>query len=290
MKTLRSSGQCLSGLIKLSAFVIATSVTVSALGSSPVTEDFSTDSDGGRWDMLNNRLAPQNYGWSNTDFTGSTVNPPGGTATGAGEMGGIITRDEDPDNYYGFNVGGLIAGTEAFEAKGVVRLVHRSGSSGYVLGFFNDAVSYDNGEDPRNFMGFYFDDGHVTYPIISNADRDVDGFNELADDQPDPGDGGGVTLPFSIAWDPAANGGDGAMTASVGTGTEVLNYSGSLSNFEPFTHFGIMAVAANGGEVEVYLDDLTFSSNNAVPEPSSLALLTAGLLSMLWLGRRKLVS
>src|SRR6476619_5931169 len=46
---------------------------------------FTTDPS---WTGINNRSGVQNYGWTNTDNTGNSVNSPDHTATGAGEIGG----------------------------------------------------------------------------------------------------------------------------------------------------------------------------------------------------------
>src|SRR5688572_16450161 len=105
-----------------------------AYGASLVTENFNTNTDT-YWTHPNTRTAPQNYGWSNTDNTGTAVNPPGGTATGAGELGGTLQRSSGPANFYGFNVG-TIGINEGFEASGVIRLMSRGGSSGFFLGYF----------------------------------------------------------------------------------------------------------------------------------------------------------
>src|SRR5262245_14671959 len=81
------------------------------------TFNFTTDP---VWDELNNRSAPQNYGFSNTDHTGAAVSPPGGIASGAGEIGGVIRRAGSPANYYAYNLGTSLSINDAFSASGVI--------------------------------------------------------------------------------------------------------------------------------------------------------------------------
>src|SRR5687768_137675 len=95
-------------------------ISVPAFGASLVTENFSNNTNT-YWDHPNTTSPPQNYGWSNTDNTGTAVNPPGGTASGAGELGGTLQRSGGTPNFYGFNVGTLSI-NESFEASGVIRL------------------------------------------------------------------------------------------------------------------------------------------------------------------------
>ncbi len=245
----------------LLAFALILGIGASAFGAT-VTQDFTNDTDT-LWEGMNNRTSGQNFGWSNTDNTGTAVNPPGGTATGAGELGGTLTRASSPPvSFYGFNVGGLLA-SQPIEAKGVIRLVTRGGSSGYVLGFFNSTTSFANSSDPDNFLGFYFDDGYTTYTVPNGT--------EIADDgQADPQSFPAVTVPFSISWN-----GAGTMTTSIGGSVPVVE---GASFSDPFTHFGIAPVNDNGGPLVVYLDDLTFTSNTTVGglEAQVIKLLGAG--------------
>src|SRR5262245_27096924 len=73
---------------KFLAFAVTACLGVSAYGGT-YNENFTVDPG---WDQLNNRVAPQNYGFSPTNIT---------TGSG-GEMGGVQRRQPSPANYYGF--------------------------------------------------------------------------------------------------------------------------------------------------------------------------------------------
>src|SRR5215212_8063614 len=102
----------MAGRLKVAAFAAAALAFGGVSFGGVVTENFSTNTDG-YWEHLNNTTAPQNYAWSNTDNTGTS-----GGGSGAGELGGTITRDASPANFYAFNVGSLDPDTEAFSASG----------------------------------------------------------------------------------------------------------------------------------------------------------------------------
>lgn len=264
----------MAGITKIAAMALATGLSASAFGSFLVTENFNSNTDG-YWEHQNNTTSPQNYAWSNTDNTGTAVNPPSGSATAAGELGGTIARDSSPANFYGFNVGTLDPDTESFLARGVLRVVGSpGGSSGFYVGFFNGASSYGSGGDPANFMGIGFGDmvNAQAFIFSSTQGRDRSGV--------DPSIGTNTTVPFSISWAPPPAGGSnkGELTVVLPSGTQLVSYGGDLPNLNPFTHFGIFATSADGGSGEVYLDDLTFSSENQIPEPASIGLLGLGSL------------
>jgi len=88
----------------------------SAFGTSLYYEDFTTDSDT-RWVGNGNRSsANNNYGWSNTDTTGTSPTAPSGQVSGAGELAGSIQRGNFSD--YGFPTGDLFP-TDTLHADGV---------------------------------------------------------------------------------------------------------------------------------------------------------------------------
>src|SRR5262245_58867503 len=94
------------GQAKIGAFVLALSVGTTAFGTVTIVEHFDTDPSARGWGGSGNQTPPNNYGFSNTDNTGSAVLPPGGTATGSGEIGGSINRG--PNTFYGVDLGGAI--------------------------------------------------------------------------------------------------------------------------------------------------------------------------------------
>src|SRR4051794_481082 len=96
----------------------AASFSLQAFGATPPTtyESFTATTDT-YWDFVGNRASGQNYGWSNTDTTGTAASPLGGSATGPGELGGVIARSGTA-NYYGFNIGSVNPITDSFTASG----------------------------------------------------------------------------------------------------------------------------------------------------------------------------
>lgn len=72
------------------------------------------------------------------------------------------------------------------------------------------------------------------------------------------------------------------QVSDLGNASATANFENGFAGItDPLTRFGIFP-ARNGTSVsEVYLDDLTFTSDNAIPEPASLGLLgLGGLLAM----------
>lgn len=291
----------MSGLIKLYAVGLVASLAFTSVSlGAQVTETFGTNSDG-RWDSLNNRTPPQDYGWSNTDNTGTAVRPPGpdgipgnaddGVATGAGELGGVIHRPQIPDfpstdeptpTFYGFNVGAITPATEGFNISGVMRSDRRDGA--VFLGYFTGADSFPNrGKDVKNFIGVLINDGGAEmYTQIYNRNRSREG----AQFAPIPTDG--TTLPFALAYDapPAGTTGNGTLRASFGTNSATFNIPNTIvQDIDDLTHFGFFPQVRDAGPdasfSELYFDDLTFTSDNPIPEPASLGLLSLGAVMAL---------
>jgi hypothetical protein len=219
------------------------------------SESFSADPG---WIGVNNFTGPQSFGWSNTDNTGTTVNPPGGIASGAGEMGGSIARDS-VQAYYAFNTGTITA-NDALGATGVYRFV--GGSGGINFGWFRAATSTGDGGDTRNFIGFLLDDGVNLYVATS------DNFSRNRDDARAavPTLQAGVTYPFSMTYDPNGNGGNGSFTVAFGSNSYTRNMSpGEKANMLSLDRFGLFPVSVPGSTVTAFFDDLSFTINSVVP-------------------------
>ena len=255
-----------------------------------VTENFNTNTDT-YWEHVNNRdnYAGRNYGWSTTDNTGTSVTPPaGGSATGAGELGGIMVRGdsepvEDPSvvipNYYAFNIGDLTM-DEPFQASGLIRFP--ASSTVFYFGFFQGADSVDQ-PAVQSFVGVAFA-GLDTFAEV----RYFEGSGQ--ETQATVGSfTAGATEQFGISYDPLGNGGEGtlAITRNGNTYVHQLDPGGGKEAVletaaDRLTHFGIFpAIPEGGAATEFYIDDLTFTSDNPIPEPSAFALAAiGGLLAM----------
>src|SRR5262245_7570257 len=147
------------------AFVACLATIAFARPAPPlVSESFGSNTDG-PWDDYQNKINGQNYAWSNTDFTGTTVNPPGGTATGAGELGGTFQRNPEgatsppaPNaNYYAWQIGTIAPGSTELHAKGVYVETQLGGSTGLLIGFFKDATSWNMLENANPGPGHHND-------------------------------------------------------------------------------------------------------------------------------------
>jgi hypothetical protein len=256
------------GRLKMLAFAVALSVGATAFGGTYV-ENFTVDPG---WDQLNNHTGngtddgTQNYGFSNTGVT--TGSP--------GEMGGFIQRDSSPANFYGWAMNvPLDPDTQSFSASGQVHLVSRQGGSGYYLGFFKGASSYGSGGDAATFAGINWGDSQNAQAMIfsNSGGRDRSGV--------DPAIPTGQTVPWSITW--TAGGGSsekGLLEVVVNGVPQAAGYGGDLPNLDPFTHFGVFAISADGDWGNFFMDNISVTGPG-IPEPASLGLLSLGALSML---------
>src|SRR5687768_4857396 len=98
----------IAGSMKLQIALIGALTSTGAFGAGLYTETFSSEptywSGSGNHDPLLPR--PQDYGWRNSDFTGTGVTPIDSPASGAGEMGGLMSRN-DGATYYAADIGSL---------------------------------------------------------------------------------------------------------------------------------------------------------------------------------------
>jgi len=258
----------MAGKFRFIAVAMAFGLWAIGAHAASVTENFDTNSDS-RWEHSNNKTAPENYGWQNTNTAGGA----------AGELGGTITRSAAVHSYYAFNIGNFNPATTALTASGKYHLETHGGSSGILLGFFNGANSLPNvanhDGNPKNFLGSYIIDGNDPWGYL----WDPGGFQDRAEipggSLAEPG-----TYDFTMTWDPTL-GSKGRLTFGItGFGTGSVDYSGDPIGSN-ITHFGIMNPDVSGGNDVFAFDNLTFTSANPIPEPASLALVSIGGLALL---------
>jgi hypothetical protein len=254
------------GQLRVLAFAIVVGLGASAFGAT-VSENFDNNTDG-YWEHLNNETAPQNYGWRAAD---GTIN-----ASGSNALGGSFARDFEPSNFYGFNIGDHDLRTEALHAEGTLYVQNRDGGSGWNFGFFSGASSYNgqNAGDARNALIFGLSDGEDAqlYIYSPSGGRDRSGFET---------ENLSGAVPFTFDWAPGAGGNEkGVLTGTINGVTHTVGFGGDHTG-EPITHFGVFSVSADGGSSIGYLDNLTFTSKNPIPEPASLSLLAMGALATL---------
>jgi len=222
----------------------------------------SFDSDPG-WDGHNNRstyLEPrtieQNFGYSDTHHAGGDA---------AGEMGGIITPSAEPSYY------AKVIEQKSFDdeltASGKLACTGRHFHA--LLCFFN-AGAVNEWRTPNSIALRLYGRGDVFYAYLEYATAKW----RAGGDYPRPfsrgTDANGRMIPFefksngavhtwSIRYDPAANGGKGAVTATIDDQTAVCNLDdGHKADGATFNRFGLLNIiksADTGGEV--WFDDLT---------------------------------
>ncbi len=277
----------MSSLIRLSALGLVTAVSLTRItsGAMQVTETFTANTDL-YWEGVSNRTAPNNYGWSATDMTGTAVNPPGpdgipgnaddGVATGAGEFGGMLSRGGPVPSFYGFDVGSIDP-TEAFNVSGVIRSNAADGA--FFLGYSTGADSFpDINGDLKNFIGVLVNDGKDVFGFLYTRNR-----NRTGAELPTLDLTIGAPTPFGLAYTPPSGGvGTSSLRVSVGNASATANFENGFAGItDPLTRFGIFPARNGTSTAEVYFDDVTFTSDNAIPEPASLGLLgLGGLLAM----------
>lgn len=246
-------------MLRSGSLVVA--VLLAALGAGTYaekTEHFDRDP---KWDALNNRpTSPtreikQDFGWSKTAHCGG----------GPGEMGGFITPSAEAA-YYAGNLGSATL-DQPLTASGTLNIP--GGAAHVLLGFFNH-TTLNEWRTPNTIAlrlsgrGEYF---HAWLEYCTSRWRaggdSPKGFSAL-----NPATGRQELLKFpagkkayrwTLRYDPQANNGAGAISASIGDQT-------ALCNLEPdhrkdgatFTRFGLLNLvkhADSGGDV--WLDDLT---------------------------------
>lgn len=259
-------------LRKLPYLALGFGLSISTSAFALVQNQTNFDSDP-NFDGLNNRVAPQDFGFSNTShIAGST----------AGEIGGFLVREDSPAAYYGFDTGALSL-NDPLTISGKFNLVGRTGNpfpdtqpsrangQGSFFGFFNSTMlgNPDNSR-PDSALGWRWDDRSML-AFVNSAGGRLEEFAHAATDA--------TTQAFSVVYDPT---GDGTLSVSLDGAVRAFPLpAGIKSGGATFDRFGILSTRANGGVMEIYYDDLGFTSVNPIPEPASLGLLSLSATAML---------
>jgi hypothetical protein len=218
------------------------------------TEDFSQDPG---WVGMGNRTSYEDREQGGAhDFGFLPTYQAGGSP---GEIGGLIWRS--PYAYYADRVGPLSLQSR-LEARGRIVLAVGAPDSGVFLGWFNSSVKTAEDHDPlkgRNLIGVSIGGptriGHYFLPFCST----VAGGRAVPKSGPvlKPGQ----TYEWTFVFDPAANGGHGQMRATLGGESVAFDLRpGQKPDDVAFDRFGLVAVGTGGGQVKIYLDDLTYSA------------------------------
>lgn len=244
--------------VSLASLMIIIEGAADPAGRATRTRDFDADP---RWDGHNNRIGAdrepvkvkQDFGYSATARAGGA---------GAGEIGGFVTPAAEPALYAGALEAKLTFQTP-LSASG--KLLVPKGGGNVLVGFFNRGT-LNEWRTPNTFVmrvnargeeGFHV---HVEY-CTSRWRAGADFFGAV---NPNTGKKDAmlfapdVSHAWSIRYDPAGNGGGGAIHATMDDEELVFNLDpGHKSDGAAFDRFGILNVLKSyDGGGEIWLDDL----------------------------------
>lgn len=227
-----------------------------------------------RGDGVNNL---SDFGWSNTDNTGTAVAAPSGNVSGAGEMGGPLQRGNA--GQYGFATGNITP-NDTLHADGVYHWA--SGSGNWLIGWWNAGFHMSDGADPRNFIGLQFDDSTAIYShVASNTDRQRAGAHTTVPQ--------GQTIQWTMDYNPTGGSGLGQLSGTINGASYSVDVPANFKeDWLDMDRFGVFTVNVGTPVGTFFFDDITFSSYNQVPipEPVSLGLLSLGATAIMRRRRR----
>ncbi len=220
-------------------------------------QDFSQDPN---WNASGNRTTYQSKDVAGAhDFGFSPTNHAGGKA---GEVGGTFWRS-GKYAYYADKVGPLSL-DDRLEAGGKVVLMSGAPDSDMFLGWFNSANQDEPPSQAGHFLGVHVGGptrvGHYFHPSLTTAQ----GTKSQAAAGPvlTPG----KVYDWSLVYDPAAEGGNGAITVTLDNESVTLPLkTGIRAQGAHFDRFGLFTSNIGGQIVRIYLDDLKYTAARPAP-------------------------
>ena len=223
------------------------------------TGDPDWDGTGNRDQHIEHVVRPfHDFGYSETSRAGDEP----------GEMGGIIWRDERPA-FYADRVGRLSL-DKPLKASGTITLRAAGADSAVYLGWFDDETKRSNNTPEhesrqRNYLavlvegpsrvGHYFRSGYGT--STGSGQNDQQGPLLPAD---------GSLHRWTIEYDPTAADGRGAITTTLDDHDQTMFLAeGDRERGATFDRFGLFNMQSGGWHVEVYVDDLEYTSTGLQP-------------------------
>jgi hypothetical protein len=186
-------------------------------------------------------VGAHDFGYSPTHFAGGAS---------AGEVGGSLWRSGKFADYAD-KVGPLTA-NDKLEASGRVILKVGAPDSDILFGWFSSSAKDDSPDKTGDFIGV-----HVGGPTR------VGHYFTPQGAQRGPVLVPGKAQPFSIAYDPNANNGNGAVTVKLGEETFTHTYKQRQNT--TLDRFGLCTITTGGQVVKIYFDDLTYTATAAKP-------------------------
>jgi hypothetical protein len=218
-------------------------------------QDFSADP---KWDAAGNRTTYQakdvggahDFGFSPTKLAGGK----------AGEVGGTFWRS-GKYAYYADRVGPLSL-DDRLEASGKVVLRSGAPDSDMFLGWFNGTNKEDPPTQAGHFLGVHVGGptrvGHWFHPSLATAK------GTTAQAAAGPVLVPGKVHDWTLVYDPAAEGGNGAITVTLDKESVTLPLKKGLrAQGAKFDRFGLFTSNIGGQIVRLYVDDLKYTAARA---------------------------
>jgi hypothetical protein len=220
------------------------------------SQDFSQDP---KWDASGNRRTYQasdvggahNFGFGNTNLAGGEK---------AGEIGGTFWRSDKTWGYYADKVAPLSL-DDRMEAHGKVVMVVGGPDADMCFGWFHTDNGPESPDKVGQFLGIHVGGptrvGHYFQPVFT-VKENLGGRAEKS-----PLMRAGRTDNWSLLYDPAANNGNGAITATLGGESVTLDLKPgqkAAAKAARFDHFGMFSISSGGQIVKLYLDDLSYTA------------------------------
>jgi hypothetical protein len=230
-------------------------------------EDFSQDPG---WIGSNNHAGYPNREWGGSHNFGFSADT--SCAGGApGEVGGMIWRS-GAYGYYADRVGPLSL-ADRLEARGKIVLNVGPPDSGMYLGWFNGTEKENAPTQAGSFVGVKIGGptrvGHYVLPAYATAQtapiERIGVRKHPANVSVDCGEGPVITpqevFQWKLVYDPASNGGKGAIEATLGDESVTLPLKdGDKAKGASFDRFGLFTAHRGGSFVRIYFDDLKYTA------------------------------
>ena len=219
------------------------------------------------WDGLNNNVkfiendfhARQNFGYTSTNWSGN--NP--------GEIGGRFwgTEVKDPlHGYYAVDIGSLTL-EDPISFSGMINFVEGAVDGRMLLGYFNksdklaEITGEYKGDPPAQFMGLEVLDQTrygYNFSAVCSPHQDISTASRGPIYIPDR-----IRRPFSFEYDPD-NGVSGRITFTLGDDSFVVDLTPEQRKMgSTYDRFGLFNPRKGGKYVDVYIDDLKYSTRKS---------------------------